>query len=125
MAEKETVEKEAQYNVQLKQISLDQEVKDREIRKQEQRINDFQELELLERHFYNEVFDLHLDNETAGFVQQAIEDSHWLAREEQVYLEERKETLYEEKRLLLEKEDTLVAERKKLFDNERSDSTWD
>jgi len=125
MAEKTIAEKEAQYNLKLKQVSLDQEVKDREIRKQEQRINDFQELESVEQRFYNEVSYLQLDDKTNGFLQQAIEESRWLSREEQAYLEERKETFHQEKRLLLEKEDQLFTERKKLFDNGRSDSTWD
>ncbi|MGK0551863.1 DUF3958 family protein [Enterococcus faecalis] len=125
MAEKTIAEKETQYNLKLKQVSLDQEVKDREIRKQEQRINDFQELESIEQRFYNEVSYLQLDDKTNGFLEQVIEESRWLSREEQAYLEERKETFHQEKRLLLEKEDQLFTERKKLFDNGRSDSTWD
>lgn len=125
MAEKTIAEKETQYNLKLKQVSLDQEVKDKEISKQEQKINDFQELESIEQRFYNEVSYLQMDDKTNGFLEQAIEESRWLAREEQEYLEERKETLHHEKQLLLEKEDQLFAERKKLFDNERSNSTWD
>lgn len=125
MAEKTIAEKEAQYNLKLKQVSLDQEVKDKEISKQEQKINDFQELESIEQRFYNEVSYLQLDDKTNGFLEQVIEESRWLSREEQAYLEERKETLHHEKQLLLEKEDQLFAERQKLFDNERSNSTWD
>ncbi|MTD42062.1 hypothetical protein GIX45_26245 [Erwinia sp. CPCC 100877] len=125
MAEKTIAEKEAQYNLELKQVSLDQEVKDKEIRKQERRMNDFQELESVEQRFYNEVAYLQLDDKTNGFLEQAIEESRWFAREEQEYLEESKETLYQEKRLLLEKEDQLFAERKKIFDIGRSNSIWD
>lgn len=125
MSEKTMDEKEAYYNIQLKQVSLEQEIKDREIRKQEQRLNDFQELETIEQRFYSESFHSELDKPTNNFFQQAVDESRWLAREEREHLETRNEELHVEKRLLLAKEDELLMARKQLFIEKGSDSTWD
>lgn len=73
-------EKEAYYNIQLKQVSLEQEIKDREIRKQEQRLNNFQELETIEQRFYNKSFHSELDKQTNNFFQQAVDESRWIDR---------------------------------------------
>ncbi|MBP2100769.1 DUF3958 family protein [Enterococcus rivorum] len=125
MIEKSIDTEEAAIHTQLKQVFLDQEVKMREIRKHEDKINDVLALGSMEQTFFSDSLGLQLDDQTQDFFHQSTEESRWLSREELDYLEEKSEHLEKEKRQLLEEEEQLLRKRKELFSKERSQPQWD
>ena len=95
-----------------RQLSIEQEAVEKQLRKHEQKIADFAVLEQLEQAFYEEGLTNSSPEETKQLFQEFSSESQWLARQERERLADEQELLVKEKRQLLEAEEELLYQRK-------------
>lgn len=111
--------KELKINQQLRQVSIDQEEKRREIRELEELEADYFSIHQQEQRYYQDLIGNNQGSRLVGHFIELDEEANRLHQYERQRLEEMAEHLVNEEVQLRDKEDELYAERMQLFSEEQ------
>ncbi|WP_086444785.1 DUF3958 family protein [Candidatus Enterococcus lemimoniae] len=111
--------KELKINQQLRQVSIDQEEKRREIRELEELEADYFSIHQQEQRYYQDLIGNNQGSRLVGHFIKLDEEANRLHQYERQRLEDMAEHLVNEEVQLRDKEDKLYAERMQLFSEEQ------
>ncbi len=111
--------KELKINQQLRQVSIDQEEKRREIRELEELEADYFSIHQQEQRYYQDLIGNNQGSRLVGHFIELDEEANRLHQYERQRLEDMAEHLVNEEVQLRDKEDKLYAERMQLFSEEQ------
>jgi hypothetical protein len=112
------VDREAIIKMELMQLEIAQESNQREIRKLDEAEYEYNKIQNLERHFYQELLQANQGAEKQHLFANLEVESRYLQQKQQQRLQERQAELLAQKKALITQEDQLYMERRKLLDPE-------
>ncbi|WP_086313631.1 hypothetical protein A5821_001156 [Enterococcus sp. 7F3_DIV0205] len=122
---KNEVGRESIIQMELQQLSLEQESNQREIRQLEEAEQEYFYISNLEQRFYQELIEASQGSTLINHFSELELESRELQQKQIRELQEQSDFLSEQKRFFTDKEEQLYVERKQLFSREGGDSAWD